>query len=85
MPSAMAPAIPSVLSAEEAKVKISPLIASSMVWYKLLPGTNGIIEIIKKVVAGTLIIRARDSLKIEATIVAINTCAIVFSVGALKQ
>lgn len=41
--------------------------------YKLLPGTKGIIEIIKKVVAGTFIILAMDSAKMEATSVARNT------------
>lgn len=77
----MAPAIPNVSNAEEANLLSLLLMHNSIVRYRLLPGTSGMILMIKKVVAGTFISLASDSLYIEATMLAKKFCKITFSNG----
>ena len=84
MPRAMEPAMPRVPNADEANSRISPLILNSIVRYKSLPGTNGIIETIRKVVAGTFTILANVSEYIEANTLARKHCIAVLFIPEEK-
>lgn len=79
----MAPAIPNVSTAEDANLLSLLLIHNSIVRYRLLPGTSGMIEMIKNVGAGTFNIRARDSLYMEATMLAKKFCMMTEFAGLL--